>query len=82
MNMTLLLKIGEIIGEAIAKYPELKVQWEEFLAEIDEAKSPDSEGGEKVTFGEIFNEIAPELLDMGRTVSPFLDNLIELFDKD
>lgn len=82
MKITLLLEIGNLVGQAVAKYPELEVEWKEFLAEIDEAKSPDSEGGERVTFGEIFNEIAPELLDMARIVSPTIDQLIEMFDKD
>lgn len=81
MNITL-LQIGSLVGQAIAKYPELEVEWKEFLAEIKEAKSPDSEGGERITFGEIFNEIAPELLDMARVVSPTIDQLIKMFDKD
>ena len=81
-TVTVLLQIGTIMGRAIQKKPELEKEWKEFLAEIEEAKSPESEGGTRITFGEIFGEIAPELLDMARVVSPFIDSLIEIFDKD
>jgi len=80
--ITIMLEIGTIVGQAIAKKPELEKEWKEFIAEIEEAKSPESEGGTRVTFSEVFTEIAPEALDMARVVSPFIDNLIELFDKD
>lgn len=78
----IVLQIGVLIGKAIQKRPELESEWEDVKAEIAEAKTPGSEGGTRVTFGEIFNEIAPELLDCARVISPTIDSLIELFDKD
>ena len=80
--ITIMLEIGTIVGRAIAQKPELEKEWKEFIAAIEYAKDPNSPGGTRVTLSEIFGKIAPEALDMARVVSPFIDNLIELFDKD
>ena len=76
------LQIGVLIGKAIQKRPELEKEWEDVKNAIKEAKLPDSPGGERVTLGEAFNKVGPELLDCARVISPVFDELIELFDKD
>ena len=78
------LQIGVLIGKAIALKPELEKEWKEVQLAVANAKLPGSPGGKRVTLGEIFNKdgIAKELIDVVRVISPSIDNLIELFDKE
>ena len=76
------LQIGYLAGQALAKRPELQKEWDDVKVAIENAKHPDSHGGTRVTLTEIFTTIGKELLDVLRTLSPEIDALIELFDKD
>ena len=80
VTLDFIITLITAVVQAIQKKDEFKEQWDDVVREWNEAKQPDSEGGELITFGEIFNEIAPEFREAICVYVPFLDKILDMFD--
>lgn len=76
ISTTLVAKIIIGILSVAKEYPEFLVQWADVVAEWKEARSPESEGGVKVTLSELFNEILPEVKEAMLVFVPELDEFL------
>lgn len=80
VTLDFIVELITAVINAVHKKEEFMSQWQDVVDEWNEAKQPDSEGGEKITFGEIFNEIAPEFREAICVYVPILDDIIDMFD--
>jgi hypothetical protein len=81
MKFDLIMTLINGVFQALIKYPEFIDEWQDVKAEWEEAVGEESEGGNRITLGEFFNEIFPEFKEAIMVFVPDIDDIIELLTK-